>query len=147
MTQNLRNQLVQVALEWQSRYGVAPQITPVVSEYDAAMLLGMPDEEYSSYMEDKTAVSKGKDFVYDGKRYQTKANRPSGKPGSKVTLVAKATNYDWDHLIWILYNKEYVLLEAWIWDVDEYRNQFDEKKRISPDDYRKGRQLAGPSSR
>ncbi len=143
MTDNsLRNALVKVSLEWQDLYGVAPHITSVVSEYDAAILVGMPTEEYSLYMQDKTAVSKGSDFEYKDDRYQIKANRPSGKPGSKVTLVAKASNYDWDYLIWILYNKEYVLQEAWLWDVDEYKRQFDSKKRISPEDYRRGRNLA-----
>jgi len=142
MTQSLRSKLVQVALEWQDLYGVAPQITSVVSEYDAAMLVGMPEKDYSKYMEDKTAVSPGADFVFDGKRFQVKGSRPSGKPGSFVTKVAKATNYDWDYLIWILYNKEYVRQEAWMWDVDEYKNQFDEKKRLSPDDYRRGSKLS-----
>ena len=105
MKNDLRHELVKLSLEWQKIYGVAPHITSVISEYDAAMLLGMPEEEYASYMQDKTAVSKGSDFEYNGKRYQIKANRPSGKPGSKVTIVAKASNYDWDYLIWVLYIK------------------------------------------
>ena len=59
----LRNNLVDVALQWQEKYGVAPSITSAVSEYDAAMLVGMKENEYSEYMKDKTAVSKGADFV------------------------------------------------------------------------------------
>ena len=59
----LRDKLVEVALQWQEKFGVAPQITTVVSEYDAAMLVGMPEREYSEYMQDKTAVNKGSDFV------------------------------------------------------------------------------------
>ena len=109
----LRDKLVEIALQWQAKYGVAPQITTVISEYDAAMLVGMSESDYSDYMQDKTAVSKGADFVFNHQRYQIKANRPSGKPGSKVTKVPKATNYLWDKLIWILYDQHYVMQEAW----------------------------------
>ncbi len=137
----LRDKLVEVALEWQSKFGVSPSITSTVSEYDAAMLVGMSEPEYSEYMKDKTAVSKGADFVFNNIRYQIKANRPSGKPGSFVTLVSKASNYLWDKLIWILYDKNYVMQEAWEWDVEDYISSFDIKKRLSPDDYRKGRRL------
>ena len=137
----LRDKLVEVALEWQSKFGVSPSITSTVSEYDAAMLVGMSELEYSEYMKDKTAVSKGADFVFNNIRYQIKANRPSGKPGSFVTLVSKASNYLWDKLIWILYDKNYVMQEAWEWDVEDYISSFDNKKRLSPDDYRKGRRL------
>lgn len=137
----LRDKLVEIALQWQEKFGVAPQITTVVSEYDAAMLVGMPEREYSEYMQDKTAVNKGSDFVFNHKRYQIKANRPSGKPGSFVTRCPKASNYEWDKLIWILYDKYYIMLEAWEWDVIDYKPAFDCKKRISPDDYRKGKCL------
>ena len=137
----LRDKLVEVALEWQSKFGVSPSITSTVSEYDAAMLVGMSETEYSEYMKDKTAVSKGADFVFNNIRYQIKANRPSGKPGSFVTLVSKASNYLWDKLIWILYDKNYVMQEAWEWDVEEYKSSFDNVKRLSPDDYRKGKRL------
>ena len=102
----LRKKLVDIALEWQECFGVAPSITSAISEYDAALLVGMTEREYSEYMKDKTAVSKGSDFVFNHQRYQVKANRHSGKPGSKVTKVAKATNYLWDKLIWILYDKK-----------------------------------------
>ena len=137
----LRDKLVEVALEWQSKFGVAPSITSAVSEYDAAMLVGMSESDYSEYMKDKTAVSKGSDFVFNNIRYQIKANRPSGKPGSFVTLVSKASNYYWDKLIWILYDKNYVMQEAWEWNVENYKSSFDTKKRLSPNDYRKGRRL------
>ena len=137
----LREQLVATALEWQRRYGVAPAITSTVSEYDAAMLVGCSGANYSAYMQNKTAVSRGSDFVHDGKRYQVKANRPSGKPGSKVTLVGKANNYEWDYLIWVLYNTQYEIEEAWLWDVEEYKRRFDQKKRLSPSDMREGKAL------
>ena len=38
----LRNKLVNIALDWQENFGVAPSITSAISEYDAAMLIGMP---------------------------------------------------------------------------------------------------------
>ncbi len=37
---NLRDQLVNIALKWQNKYGVAPAITSAISEYDAAMAVG-----------------------------------------------------------------------------------------------------------
>lgn len=107
MSNPIRDKLVLVASEWQKRYGIAPQITKPISELDAAVLVGFPHEAYSRFMQDKTAVRKGSDFVYEGTRYQVKGNRPSGKPGSKITMVPKATNYDWDILIWIRYNEIY----------------------------------------
>lgn len=80
---SLRNSLVDIALEWQKEFGVAPQITAVLSEYDSAMLVGMLEKDYSDFMQDTTAVQKGFDFIFKGKRYQIKANRPSGKKGRK----------------------------------------------------------------
>lgn len=141
MAEQLRNKLVEIALQWQERYGIAPSITSTISEYDAAMLVGMSENEYSDCMRDKTAVNKGSDFVFNNTRYQVKANRPSGKKGSFVTMVPKAANYEWDKLIWILYDKNYVIQEAWEWGVEEYKDAFDAIKRLSPDHYRKGRCL------
>jgi len=126
----LRDELVKIALLWQERFGVAPSITNTISEYDAAMLVGMSESEYSDYMKDKTAVNKGSDFVFMNIRYQVKANRPSGKKGSFVTMVPKATNYEWDRLIWILYDKNFVMQEAWEWEVKDYKLAFDNIKRI-----------------
>ena len=137
----LRDELVKIALLWQERFGVAPSITNAISEYDAAMLVGMSESEYSDYMKDKTAVNKGRDFVFMNIRYQVKANRPSGKKGSFVTMVPKATNYEWDRLIWILYDKNFVMQEAWEWEVKDYKPTFDNIKRLSPNHYRKGRCL------
>ncbi|MBQ3875030.1 MAG: hypothetical protein K5757_06245 [Bacteroidaceae bacterium] len=134
----LRENLVETALQWQKNFGVAPSITSAISEYDAAMLIGMSESEYSEYMQDKTAVSKGSDFVFKNIRYQVKANRPSGKKGSFVTKVPKASNYDWDKLIWILYDKNYVIQEAWEWNVEDYKLAFDDIKRLSPQHYRQG---------
>ncbi len=139
--EDLRTQLVAVALKWQQRYGVAPPITAPLSELDASRLVGMPEQAYSHYMQDKTAVAKGFDFEWNGNRYQIKANRPSGKPGSRVTLVPKPRNYDWDYLIWILYNTRYEIEEAWRWDRISYQEAFHERKRLAPADYRAGTRL------
>lgn len=138
---NIRNRLVNTALEWQDKFGIAPAITSCLSEYDAAFLLGCTELDFSKCMINQTAVTKGYDFICNNKRYQIKANRPSGKSGSKVTLVAKAKNYEWDFLIWILYNKEYEIQEAWLFNVEQYIQLFDTKKRLSPEDMRIGTRL------
>jgi hypothetical protein len=141
MKSQVREQLVATALLWEQRFGNAPSITSALSEYDAAMLLGMSEEEYSSAMKNATAVRKGFDFVHRGHRYQVKGNRPSGKPGSPVTLVPKARNYEWDYLVWILYDSKYELQEAWQWEAAFYQQAFHECKRLSPADHRNGKCL------
>lgn len=60
----LRDKLADIALQWQASFGVAPSITSSISEYDAAMLVGMSEKEYSDYMRDKTAVAKGAQMVF-----------------------------------------------------------------------------------
>lgn len=137
----VRERLVAVALEWQSLYGIAPSITSTVSEFDAAELIGMPVSEYSKFMSKQGAVAKGLDFIWEGIRYQVKANRPGGRPGSRVTLVPKAKNYDWDKLIWILYNTRYEIQEAWMWDRDAYQTAFDALPRLRPHHYQQGTRL------
>jgi Protein of unknown function (DUF3320) len=75
----LRAELVRVALAWQDYSGVAPHITTAISELDAALLVGMNEDEYCADGALRTAVTKGKDFTCRGVRYQVTANRPSGK--------------------------------------------------------------------
>ena len=140
-TENLRDRLVAVTLEWERVFGVAPSITSAVSEYDAACLVGHTDESYGKVCVGRTAVTRGCDFILTGLRYQVKANRPSGKPGSFVTLVGKASNYEWDRLIWILYDRYFAIQEAWEWEVDKYRSEFHDRKRLAPADMRKGKRL------
>lgn len=138
----LRQKLVDLALEWQQKFGVAPAITSTLSELDAAVLVGMTEDDYAKSCAERTSVSKGHDFVFNDIRYQVKANRPSGKPGSFVTLVVKAKNYDWDKLIWILYDTQYVIQEARLFDREDYIRRFHEKNRLSPKDMREGTSLA-----
>ncbi|MES1998044.1 MAG: hypothetical protein V4446_01900 [Pseudomonadota bacterium] len=140
--QHIRQTLIDTALAWEQAFGNAPPITSVLSELDAARLLGCSIEMYSAYMQGKTAVQKGHDFVFAGVRYQVKANRPSGKPGSKVTWVPKARNYEWDFLIWVHYNQKYEIQEAWCWDRSNYIAAFDRLKRLHPQHYRQGTKLA-----
>jgi len=138
----LRERLVETVLEWERRYGVAPSATSAISEYDAARLVGHSAESFGGQCAGKTAVTRGVDFTHNGLRYQVKANRPSGKPGSFVTLVAKASNFDWDRLIWILYDKRFLLQEAWQWDREAYRAAFESSTRLSPAHMRRGLRLA-----
>lgn len=102
-----------VALEWERAFGSAPQVTTVLSEYDAARLVVHPIDSYSLAMQDPTAVQQGYDFLFNGARYQIKGTRPSGKRGSFVTNVPQARNYDWDDLIWVSYDTQYNIQEAW----------------------------------
>lgn len=139
--EQLRDRLVNIALEWEQAFGNAPAITSTLSELDAARLVGCSLHDYSHAMKGSTAVQKGFDFCHNGLRYQVKACRPSGKKGSFVTKVPKASNYDWDVLIWILYDPLYHVQEAWLWPVDRYRAEFHTVPRISPKHMRLGQSL------
>jgi len=139
--ETLRNKLVAIVLEWEKTFGIAPSITSSISEYDAAHLVGHTDESYGVACENRTAVSRGYDFIFNKFRYQVKACRPSGKPGSKITKVPQAKNYDWDYLVWIMYDKNFVIQEAWQWNVTQYKIEFEGKTRLSPKDMRNGRNL------
>ena len=135
---NLREQLVSIALAWEKEFTVAPAITSAISEYDAARLLGCSEDEFKEAMKGQTAVTKGTDFIWKNQRFQIKANRPSGRRGSTVTRVGKATNYDWDFLVWILYNKKFELVEAWKWPVNIYQEKHGARNRLAPNDMRDG---------
>jgi hypothetical protein len=137
----LRNELVEISLAWERNFGVAPSITSAISEVDAAEIIGFPAEQYSASMQGITAVQKGFDFIFNGSRYQVKANRPSGKRGSFVTRVPKASNYNWDFLVWVLYNPRYEVQEVWLWNVTAYINAFDALTRLSPAHMRQGKRL------
>jgi hypothetical protein len=41
----------------------------------------------------------------------------------------------------IRYNPSANAIEAWEWDREDYINTFKDKKRLSPDDYKKGKRL------
>lgn len=86
-----RKRLVQAMLDWEALFGVGPNITPIISEFDAAMLVGMNEGTYCADGQLRTAVTKSLDFTCDGVRYQVTANRPSGKPGSDPSWVGQKT--------------------------------------------------------
>ncbi len=136
-----RSDLVRACLNWEGVLGIAPAITSRLSELDAAVLVGCPLPKLRKQWTSSTAVTKGTDFVKDGIRYQVKANRPSGKPGSLVTLVAKPKNTDWDILIWILYDREYQIQEAWRWSVAAYKEKLEALPHIRPKHLRLGDRL------
>lgn len=138
---DLRQSLIDIALAWEQAFGNAPSITSALSELDAALLVGCGFEEYSAGMQGRSTVQKGYDFLFGGARYQVKGNRPSGKPGSYVTWVPKARNYEWDYLVWVNYNQKYEIQEAWLWEVSDYVKAFDGVKRLSPAHYRLGKKL------
>jgi hypothetical protein len=143
---HLREQLVRAALEWGDYFGVAPSITTAISELDAALLVGMDEEDYCLSGRGRTAVTRDTDFIFKGIRYQVTANRPSGLPGSRVTWVKQKTEkkrpFGWDRLVWILYDRVYVVQESWEFTVDEYRSKFAVATRLGPDHMRQGRKLA-----
>jgi hypothetical protein len=139
--QVLRKKLVAMSLDWQETFGIAPAVTTAISEYDAAMLVGCSFEEYVQSVRNNSAVTKGYDFIYSGLRYQVKACRPSGKKGSKITKVPQARNYEWDKLVWVMYDEKYEVQEAWLWDVAAYQEAFDGMNRISPEHMRAGSRL------
>ena len=134
----LRDQLVSITLEWERAFGIAPSITSAISEYDAAKLIGLSEIDFQNAVGNASAVRKGYDFDWKGVRYQVKANRPSGRIGSAVTLTAKPKNYDFDVLIWLLYDKSYMIQEAWRFTVEEYRLRFAQQTYVRPIHMRTG---------
>ena len=130
---SLRKKLVSVALLWQKEMGVAPAITPAIAEYDAARLIGC---DYKGYCQDglgKSAVRKGFDFKFQKKRFQVKASRPAQDTAScKVTKIGKPKNYNWDVLIWVLYNSKWDLVEAWMWGRRAFRKRYEDVEHIRP---------------
>ena len=70
---SIRERLIDVSLEWQETYGISPPITSTLSELDTSELVGMPNLDYSEFMQGQTAVQKGYDFIYEGVRYQVES--------------------------------------------------------------------------
>ena len=140
-TSELRNRLVSVALEWERVFGVEPLILSTVSEYDAARLVGHTDDSYRQDRLRRTAVTYGSDFTYNGLRYHIKANQAGSRAGSFVSRVSEARNYNWDILIWLLYDHNFIIQEAWEWEVGRYRAEFEGRSPLSVSDMRQGKRL------
>ena len=142
----IRDELVQIALKWEEKFGFFPGqagITAAVSEYDAAMMLGHTEAEYIISLNGRSSVGRGHDFVWKDKRIQVKANRPSGLPGSAVWNAGPKVKTDgWDIFIYILYDKGYVVQEAYQFDRDAYERMFSNKKALRLEDMRKGHRLS-----
>ena len=49
----LREQLVKASIEWENYFGVAPSITSVISELDAALIVGMNEDSYCASGENR----------------------------------------------------------------------------------------------
>lgn len=137
----LREQLVDATLAWERAIGIAPAITASLAEYDAAALVGFPRADYAAAMHAMTDPPKGHDFVFNGARYLVMGNRPSVKRGGLVTWVPKAASADWDVLVWILYDSQYDVQEAWQWEAAAYAKAFATLKRLSPAQLRRGKRL------
>lgn len=127
-----RTILVETALSWEKRYGVMPAITSAVSEYDAARMIGISGKEIERIFQTQTAVTRGYDFIWNDVKYQIKANRPSGKKGSIVTMISKPRNYDWDNLIWLLYDKEFNVMEGLLFSQQNFKSEFDTLNIVRP---------------
>lgn len=132
-----RKGLVETALNWEATFRVMPAITSAVSEYDATRLIGISGKGVETIFQNQTAVTKGYDFIWNGIKYQVKANRPSGRKGSEVTMISKPKNYDWDNLIWILYDKAFLIREVLMFKQKDFKNEFDSFKIVRPKDLRK----------
>ncbi len=137
----MRDQLVKIALQWEERFGFFPGqagITATVSEYDAAMMLGLSETGYINSVKGRSSVSRGHDFVFENKKIQVKANRPSGLPSSNVWNAGKKTKkIGWDILIYILYDKDYVMREAYKFDRNLYERMFSNKESLRLEDMKK----------
>lgn len=44
--------------------------------------------------------------------------------GGALANATRVSNYEWDRLIWILYDREFKMLEAWERAADAYRSAF-----------------------
>jgi hypothetical protein len=70
---DLQKQLVDVVLECEKHFGVAPSITSAISELGAARLVGMTEDADCAGGTHRTAVTKDTDFVCGEVRYQVTA--------------------------------------------------------------------------
>lgn len=133
-----RKSLIDIALAWEKDIGNFPKITSAISEYDAAtMIVGMSHEQYASSMLGVSQVRKGFDFEFQGVRYQIKADR-IGPGRGEPSANRKPSNWCWDKFIWIKYNDIFHPLEAWLWNVKDFRERFENFKSVRPKQLRLG---------
>ena len=142
----IRDQLVQIVLKWEKKFGFFPGqagITAAISEYDAATRIFKLDEnQYSISVQGRSSVGRGYDFKFNKKKIQVKANRPSGRLGDTVWNAGRKVKTDgWDILIYILYDKSYVVQEAYEFKCDKYEELFSNKKSLRLEDMKKGKKI------
>ena len=127
-----REQLISQSLAWESAFGKSPSITGELGEIDAIFSLGFLTPETLRKRRSASAVKSKSDFEVNGLRYQVKANRPSGRPGSKVTKIGVPKPDGWDELLWVLYNKDYRVQEFWKIDHRTFWQALGGNKHLRP---------------
>ena len=142
----IRDQLVQMILKWEYLFGFFPGqagITAAISEYDAAIkILKHSETEYKASIAGRVAVSRGYDFIFNNKRIQVKANRPGRHRGATVWNAGKKVKTDgWDTLIYILYDEDYEIQEAYQFDSETYERKFSDRTSLRLEDMREGENL------
>ena len=128
MSSTFREILVGLARNWQDPIGVTPGVSLAVARYDAAVLSGLPEPACRG-------VSSGADFVHQDLRYQVIASREP-----ELARVPRVPRDGWDRLVWLVYDRDYALLEAWSWDAESYRRAT-AATPATPEDLRRGQDL------
>lgn len=142
----LRDQLVSVVLEWQEKYGVSPVNLAVLAALDAALQVGMSDEDYAGQMLERTqSSSQNADFVMNKQRYIVKAYRQNLKLMNKVRYIARPQHMEWDVLIFITYDPHYMIIGAWEMLREDYMVKYGDKERLLPEELQVGRNLTTSS--
>ncbi|MBF0125669.1 MAG: hypothetical protein HQM02_00510 [Magnetococcales bacterium] len=144
----LRSDLIAVARKWQEQYRVSPANLSVIAGFDTAMLLGMSEEHYADFMQERSFVAgREVDLIFERKRYLVKACRQADRSGSSVKYAPKAQHLQWDILVFLMYDADYALMGAWRMSCEDYKRQCDPKERLTPEDYQQGERVEGPGDR
>lgn len=135
-----RPRLVEMAFDWERRFGVAPVPLSWISEYDVVRLLGLFDDSFAFHCVRFMVVTDG-DVTVGKTRFSVNADRPDVRPAAYLTQVAHSSGYGWDKLYWMLYDKQYELCEAWELPIFDRDQDLDERLRLTPADLRRGTRL------
>jgi hypothetical protein len=138
--ESLRDRLCEVASKWEEKYRARLSIISAIAEFDAARIIGLSEEEY---VERERGGRFSSGFIFREMRYRvmgTQRKELGERPGSTV-IHKKPTNYDWDYLIWIRYNKLFVIEEVWRWNVVAYKEYFHQRDSMTLNDMRLGENL------
>lgn len=135
MPATFRELLVDLACHWQDPLGVTPAVNYAVARYDAAALAGLAEPRCR-------AVASGADFDHEGQRYQVIASRDP-EP-ARIPVVRRA---GWDRLIWLVYDRDYALLEAWSCEGEALRARWGDSRILTSDCLRLGEDLLREAAR